>query len=132
MKVEGWLFAGMAIFYAIVTVAYWFIAGEIVGTVALTLTGFMAIIIGFYALFTGRRVGARPEDLPFAEIEDADPDYGFFSPHSWWPLPVAASAAFIGLGLIFAWWMVLLGIFALLASLIGLVFEYYRGEHVLN
>lgn len=127
MKIEGFLFAGGAAFYAVVATAYWVITKEIVGSTALALTGALAFLIGFYVLFTSRRVGVRPEDDPNANIEDADPDYGFFSPHSWWPLAVAFGAALIVLGLALAIWIVFLGVGVLLGSLIGFVFEYYRG-----
>ena len=109
MKVEGLLFAGGAFFYGIVAAAYWFITGELVGSTALALTAGLAFLIGFYVLYTGRRVGTRPEDDPHANIEDADAEYGFFSPHSWWPLPIAAAAALTGAGLVYARWMIALG-----------------------
>ncbi len=55
--------------------------------------------------------------------------HGFYSPHSWWPLPTAASAATICLGFAFGWWLVVLGVFMLISCVIGFVFEYYRGYH---
>ena len=127
MKVEGLLFAAGTFFYAIVAAAYWFVTHEIVGTTALSLTAGLAFLIGFYTLFTGRRVGERPEDNPMAAVDDADPDYGFFSPHSWWPLAVGACTAVLCLGLIFAAWLVIMAVGLLLLSLVGFVFEYYRG-----
>lgn len=130
MKAEGLLFAGGAAFYGVVASVYWFMTGEVVGATALALTGGLAFLIGFYVLFTSRRVGIRPEDDPHADIEDAEPDYGFFSPHSWWPIVVAASAMVVCLGLIFAVWLALLGVGLLMLSLVGLVFEYYRGPFV--
>jgi hypothetical protein len=127
VKTEGYLFAGGALFYAIVATAYWLITGEIVGSTALALTAGLAFLIGFYVLYTARRVGTRPEDDPQANIEDAEADYGFFSPHSWWPLAVGFSVAITVLGLAFAVWLLILGVGLLLAALIGFVFEYYRG-----
>jgi hypothetical protein len=127
VKVEGYLFAGGAVFYGIVASAYWFITGELVGATALALTGGLAFLIGFYVLYTGRRVGTRPEDDPNANIEDADSDYGFFSPHSWWPLAVGFATFVTVMGLIFAVWLLILGVGLLMATLVGFVFEYYRG-----
>ena len=121
------LFAIGTLFFGVVTTAYWFMSGEVVGTTALALTTGLAFLIGFYLLYTGKRVGDRPEDRLDGEIADADPDYGFFSPNSWWPLPLAASAAVIGLGFVFAAWIVVLGVMLLMLSLIGFIFEYYRG-----
>jgi len=129
VKVEGMLFALGAAFYTVVTLAYWFITHEIVGTTALTLTAALALLIGFYMLYTGSRVGVRPEDRNDGEIDEADPDYGFFSPHSWWPLPVALGAATTAVGLVFTAWLACLGVFILMFGVIGLVFEYYRVDH---
>ena len=86
--VLGWLALGLvggAAFYAIVAAAYWFLTYEVVGTTALALTGGLSFLIGFYVLFTGKRVGVRPEDRLDGEQFEADVDYGFFPPHSWWP-----------------------------------------------
>ncbi|MEY3278053.1 MAG: hypothetical protein RLZZ426_539 [Actinomycetota bacterium] len=130
MKIEGGLFLGGAVFYTILGVIYSVVSGDVIGTTVLALMGAFALIIGFYVLFTGKRVGARPEDRLDAEIDEADPNYGFFSPHSWWPLPVAAGAAITFLGLIFATWIMVIGITMLLVAVFGWLFEYYRGEFV--
>ena len=127
MKLAGYLFAGGAVFYGLLAVIYWFITEELVGATGLALTGGLAFLVGFYVLFTHRRIGTLPEDTPDANIEDVDPDYGFFSPHSWWPLVVAFSVAVTAIGLAFAAWIVILGVGMLMLSLIGFVFEYYRG-----
>ena len=127
MKIEGFLFAGGAAFYGLLAAIYWVITKEIVGSTALALTGALAFLVGFYALYTSRRVGVRPEDDPNANVEDADPEYGFFSPHSWWPLAVGIGTMVTVLGLIFAVWMLILGVGLLMGAIIGLVFEYYHG-----
>ena len=128
MKIEGYTFALGAVFYAVVAAAYWFLSYDEVGTTALVLTGVLAFLVAFYALYTSKRVWPRPEDRLEAEIDEADPEYGFFSPHSWWPLAVGFSAMIICLGLIFAVWMVVLGVVAVVFSLVGFMFEYYRRD----
>jgi hypothetical protein len=128
VKIEGALFAIGTVFYGIVAGAYWFVTGEIVGTTALALTGGLAFLVAFYLLFTARRVGTRPEDDPLAVVEDAEPDYGFFSPHSWWPIAVALATGVTILGLVFAVWLLILGVGLLMLTLVGFVFEYYVGE----
>lgn len=130
MKSGGIIYALGAIFYFAVAAIYWVWTAEVVGTTALVLTGFLAALTGFYVLFTHRRLGDGPEDIETAEIADADPDYGFYSPGSWWPLPVAFSVAVIALGLIYAVWLLLLGVVALFISLGGWVLEYYRGPRL--
>ena len=80
-------------------------------------------------LFTGRRLPRRPEDDPAGEIEEGAGEFGFFSPHSWWPLFVGLAAATVALGVAFGWWLFLIGALALLLSVVGFVFEYYRGHY---
>ncbi len=129
MKIEGMLFAAGTVFYALVAVIYFLLSREPVGTTALALTAGLAFLVGFYVLFTGRRVGERPEDRVDAEVAEGAGELGFFSPHSWWPLPLAAGAAVFTLGLTFGFWLSYIGFTILGLSVIGLVFEYYRGEH---
>ena len=128
MRIEGALFALGFVFFSAVAGIYWFLSGDEIGTTALALTGALAFLIAFYALYTSQRVYPRPEDRLIAEIDEADPEYGFFSPHSWWPLVVAFAAMLIVFGLIFAVWLIVLGISVLLIGLVGWLFEYYRGE----
>ena len=129
MKIEGRLFLAGIAFYTLSAIVYGLWAREPAGTTALALTAGLALLIGFYVTFTGSRIGERPEDRVDGEIEEASGEYGFFSPHSWWPLPTAAGASITGLGLIFGWWLVFLGILVLGYAVLGMVFEYYRGEH---
>ena len=128
MKIEGLLFAMGAVFYAVVAAIYWYFSRDVIGTTALALTGALAFLVAFYVLYTSKRVYPRPEDRLNGDIEEADPEYGFFSPHSWWPLAIGISAAIIGVGLIFAVWIIVFGVFMLFMSLFGWMFEYYRGE----
>jgi hypothetical protein len=78
---------------------------------------------------TGRRTGSRPEDRPDADIVEAAGEYGFFSPHSWWPLFTAASVALSALGIVFAWWLAIVGLMCVVITALGFVLEYYRGVH---
>jgi hypothetical protein len=128
VRIEGALFALGFIFYTFLAGVYWYLSRDEIGTTALALTGGMAFLISFYALYTSKRVYPRPEDRLDAEIDEADPEYGFYSPHSWWPLAVAVPTVMIVLGLIFAVWLIVLGVAVLVFGLTGLLFEYYRGE----
>jgi hypothetical protein len=130
MIVGGRLFALGTLLFLGLGIVYWFMSGDVIGTSLLALTGGLAFLIAFYALFTSRRVGALPEDNEYALISDADTDYGFFSPHSWWPFVIGASTFVFILGFVFARWMMVAGLFALMMAIYGLVFEYYRGEFV--
>jgi hypothetical protein len=127
MKVNYRLFLGLAIFYVIVTGVYYYIGGEPVGIACMALSSLLAAMVGYYVWFTNRRIGVTlPEDNELGEIADSAGELGFYSPHSWWPLPVAASMFAAGLGLIIGWWLTLLAMGALVVSIIGFVTEYEK------
>ena len=127
MKVSWQLFIGLALFYVLMTVIYWQVGGEPVGIGGMLLAAALAGMVGFYVWFTQRRIGQiLPEDNLTALISDGAGELGFYSPHSWWPLPVALSACTLGLGLIIGWWLCLIGLGALVISIIGMVTEYEK------
>ncbi len=127
MKTTVNLFVGLALFYFLLGGIYWAVGGEAVGITALTLSGALAALVGFYMWFAQKRMGGvLPEDRPAAEISDGAGELGFYSPHSWWPLPVALSACTAGLGLIIGWWLTFIGVGALIVSILGYVTEYER------
>jgi hypothetical protein len=127
VKVGGWSFGLGAIFFLIVGGAYYYFSRDEIGTTALVMTGGLSFLVAFYVLYTDKRLEGLPEDRPNAEIDEADPEYGFYSPHSWWPLPVGFASMLIALGFIFAAWLVVLGVVAIMVAIIGWLFEYYRG-----
>jgi hypothetical protein len=128
VKVEGWLFLGSGIFFAGADIVYWYTSKDPTGTTALALAVGLALLIGFYVLFTGRRLPRRPEDDDEGEIAQGTGEIGFFSPKSWWPLFLGLSAATTALGLAVGWWLFLIGLLATVFSTVGFVFEYYRGH----
>lgn len=101
---------------------------EPVGAVVFYLTGLASMLIGGFLWWTGRRLDPRPDDNPHGEQDEVEGDYGFFSPHSWWPLFLAASLAVLTLGLAIGWWLVLLALPFVAISTLGWVFEYFRGD----
>lgn len=128
MKVEAKIFNIITFFFFLSAVVYGVWAKEPVGTTALILVGGLSLLIGSYFEFVARRIEPRPEDNPDAEISDGAGELGFFSPGSYWPVGVAASAAFAGLALAFFHvWMLVLAVGAVLITVAGLVFEYHAG-----
>ena len=127
MKVNWQLFGGLGVFYVLVTIIYWQVGREPVGIGGMLLAACLAGMVGFYIWFTQKRIGVTlPEDNLTAEIIDGAGELGFYSPHSWWPLPVALSACTMGLGLIVGWWLTIIGIGAIMISIIGMVTEYEK------
>jgi Cytochrome c oxidase subunit IV len=129
VKVEGYLFIGCAFFFGASDIVYWYFSKDPTGTTALALAVLLAALIGYYTLFTGRRLPERPEDSPEGEIDEGVGELGFFSPHSWWPLFVGMGASLAAIGVAIGWWLFLIGMLATILSVIGFVFEYYRGHY---
>lgn len=102
---------------------------EWVGTVALILTGVLGAFIAFFLARTHATQGGveLPEDRLDANIDDGDPELGHFSPWSWWPFMLGLSVALIALGIAVGWWIVPIGGGLAAVSLVGWVYEYYRG-----
>ena len=127
MKVSWQLFIGLSVFYVLMTIIYWQIGGEPVGIGGMLLAAALAGMVGFYVWFTQRRIGEiLPEDNLTALISDGAGDLGFYSPHSWWPLPVALSMCALTLSLIIGWWLTVISLGALVISIIGMVTEYEK------
>ncbi len=127
MKANWKLFTGLSVFYAIMAVIYYYVGGESVGITGMILASCLAGMVGFYVWFTQKRIGFDiPSDDLNGEIEDDAGELGFYSPHSWWPLPVAFSATMAGVGLIIGWWLTLIAVAALLVSIVGFVTEYEK------
>jgi uncharacterized membrane protein len=127
MKTNWRLFVGLSVFYTIVAIVYWKLKGDPLGITGILLSAGLAGMVGFYIWFTQKRIGTTlPEDNISAEIADGAGELGFYSPHSWWPLPVALSMCVAGLGLLIGWWLTLVGITTLFISIVGLVTEYEK------
>ena len=135
MRIEARLFEILTGFFILAAIVYGVLTAvfepgglEWAGTTALVLTAGLSLIIGTFFRFVARRLDTRPEDYEEADIADGAGELGFFSPHSWWPILIAAafSTAAIGAAL---WlpWLIVTGIVAVLAAVSGFVFEYYIG-----
>lgn len=129
MKAEAWIFAVLVVFFAIVAPVYWFMTYEIIGFVALLLSGGFTAMITAYLFITARTVGPRPEDRKDGQIIDGAGELGFFPPSSIWPFWAALTLSIAALGPVFGWWLTLLGFGAGIWALCGWVYQYYIGEY---
>ena len=127
MRVEGLIFSLLAVFLFAMAAVYWLVSRDPTGFTCILLAGGLELIVGYYLLFTARRLEPRPEDREDAEIAEGAGEVGFFAPHSWWPIALAGSFTVTTLGLVFGPFLILIGVGALLVSLSGLLFEYYVG-----
>ena len=122
------LFVLASVVYGVLTAVFGHGGLERAGTTALVLTAGLSLIIGTFFRFIARRVDTRPEDYENAEIADGAGELGFFPPHSWWPILIALSFSTAAVGAaLWLPWLIFTGIVFVLASVCGLVFEYYIG-----
>ncbi|MET1016625.1 cytochrome c oxidase subunit 4 [Orlajensenia leifsoniae] len=137
MRVNAVLLWVLSVFFLLSAAVYgfwtWLDSGddqriEAVGTIGMFLCAVLAAFIAFYV---GRvhsaQGGELPEDRLDANIDDGDAELGFFSPWSWWPLLLGASVAVSFLGLAVGFWLTYCAVGLVLISLVGWVYEYYRG-----
>jgi hypothetical protein len=130
VKVEALVFNLITVFSIVAALVYGIWSREPIGTTALALSGGLTALIGGFFWFVSRRIEPRPEDSKDAEIADGAGELGFFSPASYWPFGLALSAALMGLALAFYYpWLILIAGVALLATVGGLLFEYYVGQN---
>ena len=130
MKVEAAIFNLITVFCIVAAIVYGVWAREPIGTTALVLSGGLCALIGGFFWFVSRRIDARPEDRKDAEIAEGAGELGFFSPASYWPFAIALAAATTGLGMAFwYYWLMAIGVAAILVTVGGLLFEYYTGQN---
>src|SRR3712207_3082579 len=130
MRTESKTFLYLVPWFLLIDVIYALWSGfEPVGSLGILLLAGMALMIGGYFVVLRRRIDARPEDNPDGLVEQGAGDQGVFSPWSWWPLAIGAAAATVFLGLAVGWWLVYVGSALGMVALVGLIFEFSRGQH---
>lgn len=131
MKTAGWLFFAGTFFFIPAGLVYGILTdwNELVGAPAVLLTGGMSLMIGVYLLLVHKNFGVQSQDIETANIEDADAEYGFYSPWSWWPLVLGAGAALAFAGVAIGWWSVPFGAVIAFIGVFGWVYEYSSGQH---
>jgi ribose/xylose/arabinose/galactoside ABC-type transport system permease subunit len=134
MKTNTVVFWVMAAYFFVLTAVYtvWAIIDtgvvEWIGTIAIGLSGILATFIAFYLqVQLANQGGVLPEDSVDADIDDGDPELGFYSPWSWWPVMLAAGAAIAMVGFAVGIWVAFYAIPVVLIALVGWSYEYYRG-----
>lgn len=103
---------------------------EATGSLGLLLSAILAGFIAFFLNMVNRSQGGilLPEDTATADIDDADPNLGHFSPWSWWPLVLGFAVGLAFLGLAVGFWIIFLAIPFVLVAITGWTYEYYRGN----
>ena len=101
---------------------------EWAGTLAIGLSGVLTVFIAFFLQIQFKNQGGElTEDRLDADIDEGDPELGFYSPWSWWPIILAAGAAIAILGFAVGIWIAFYAVPLVLIALVGWTYEYYRG-----
>ena len=104
---------------------------EWAGSVVLIGCAFLAGFIAVYLwLVQKKQGGVLIEDLPDSDVDDGDPEVGEFSPWSWWPLALSLACALfiLGIAIGFSFWLTFFSIPLIIITIVGWVYEYYRGH----
>lgn len=129
-RMEAWVYLGVAAFFVVVCIAYWFSSYEHAGSIMLLLTAFLGFLPGSYLFWWGRHMEPRPEDAEGAELTDGAGTVGAFPSSSIWPFIMGIGCAFIALAFVFGAWWGVLGGGLVTGTLVGYTLETRRGGYV--
>jgi hypothetical protein len=115
LRIQWQLFAGVALFVAIIDAVYWFVSYERAGTTMLTLTSGLSAFCAAWLFIQDR----RGDEHDSSEQESlAEP---YLPTASWWPLVIGLGAALALNGLILSWPYALPGAAVMSVGLAGFV-----------
>jgi hypothetical protein len=124
VKGEALLFTGVAAFFAVTASVYGWFSHEPAGTAALIVSFLMSGLVALFLWVQYQRRGQRAQDRKDAEVAETAGPLGFFSPHSPYPALAALGTAVLALGVVFALWLLLVGVGVLGVGVAGFVFQY--------
>jgi hypothetical protein len=127
---EAWVLLGVATFFGIVGVVYWFTSYEDGGTMMLVGTCLLGLLPGSYYLWWHRRIGDRPEDRDDATVEEGAGQIATFPNSSIWPFILGMGAFMLVLAFAFGSWFFFPAVGLILTALLGVTAESRRGGHV--
>ena len=130
MKIEAYFLLGVAVFFGIVGVGYWFWGYEQGGTVMLAGTVLLGLLPGGYYYWWSRRMRPRPEDRPDATIAEGSGVIGSFPGSSVWPFVLGMGLFLMVLSIAFGLWLFAPGVSLVISALIGVTVESRRGGTV--
>ncbi len=130
MRVEALFLMGVAVFFGLVGVMYWFWGYETAGTMMLVGTTLLGFLPGSYYLWWSRRMRPRPEDRTDGAIEEGAGAIGSFPNSSVWPFVLGMGFFLIALSAVFGFWLIAPGLSLVLSALVGVTVESRRGGTV--
>lgn len=123
MKVEAWLFSGVAVFFLVTGGVYVRYSDDPAGAAALAVSFLMSALIAAFLWWQFHREGYRPEDREDALVQEAADRRFSFPARSYAPAVSAVGTALVGLGVVQGLWLALIGFGVLAPGIFGFVFR---------
>ena len=130
MRVEALFLLGIALFFGLVGVIYWFWGYEQGGTMMLIGTTALGLLPGSYYFWWSRRMKPRPEDRTDASIEEGAGVIGSFPDSSVWPFVLGMGLFLLMLSIVFGLWLMPPGFALVISAAVGVTVESRRGGTV--
>ncbi|MHB1503727.1 MAG: aa3-type cytochrome oxidase subunit IV [Acidimicrobiales bacterium] len=130
MKIEANILVGLAVFFAVVSLGYWFWSYEPAGTAMLAGTVLFGLLPGAYYFWWAKRMKPRTEDRPDATLKEGAGVVGSFPGSSIWPFVLGMGLFLVVLSLVFGTWLLVVGGAITLYATIGVTAESRRGGAV--
>jgi Cytochrome c oxidase subunit IV len=132
MRIEALLLIGVAIFFGIIGICYWFIQPQWADAGLLMLIGtvLLGLLPGSYYLWWSARMKPRPEDRSDATIADGAGVIGSFPNSSIWPFVLGSGLFLVGMSAVFGLWLIAPGFALVISAGIGATVESRRGGNV--
>jgi hypothetical protein len=130
VRIEALFLIGVATFFGLVGVGYWFWSYEQGGTMMLAGTTLLGLVPGSYYLWWSTRMRPRPEDRTDASVEEGSGVIGSFPNSSIWPFVLGMGLFLIVLSLVFGLWLLAPGFTLVISALVGVTVESRRGGTV--
>lgn len=139
MRREAQLLVGVAVFFGITAITYFFwgngkgsaqILTGFGGTVMLIGTILLGLVPGSYYLWWSHRMKPRPEDRTDATMEEGAGTIAAFPDSSIWPFVLGMGLFLVVLSVVFGLWLMWPGLSLVLSAAIGVTVESRRGGTV--
>jgi len=127
MRIEALFMLGIAVFFGIVGIVYWFTSYEDAGFLMLIGTTGLGLLPGGYYYWWSRHMKVRSEDDPDATMEDSSGTIDSFPGSSIWPFILGMGAFMTALSFVFGIWLAPIAGALFISGLIGATMESRRG-----
>jgi hypothetical protein len=126
MRDEIRVYLGVAAFFVVIGLVYWFTSYEDAGSVMLAASALMGLVAGSSIWYLSRHATPRAEDDANATMAEGAGEVGIFPTQSIWPFAVGLSAALFASGFAFGVWLVMAGGAGFVLAILGYIAEARR------